>query len=75
VTPSFLLDTNLLLYGFDNRAPEKQEQALGLLYRVGQMPSAAVPAQVLTEFANVMLNKMEPRLSPGDVYEQLQLYR
>jgi predicted nucleic acid-binding protein len=69
VTPSFLLDTNLLLYGFDNRAPEKQEQALELLDRVGQVPSAARPAQVLAEFASVMLYKMEPRLSPGDVYE------
>jgi len=75
VTQSFLLYTNLLVYGFDNRAPEKQEQALELLDRVGRMPSAAVPAQVLAEFANVMLYKMEPRLSPGDVYEQLQLYK
>jgi len=75
VTPSFLLDTNLLVYGFDNRAPEKQERALELLDRVGRRPSAALPAQVLAEFANVMLYKMEPRLYPGDVYEQLHLYK
>jgi len=42
--PSFLLDTNLLVYGFDNRAPEKQERALELLNRVGRRPIAALPA-------------------------------
>lgn len=75
MTPSYLLDTNLLVYGFDNRAPGKQERALDLLDRVGRGPTAALPAQVLAEFANVMLYKMEPRLSPGDVYDQLQLYK
>ena len=73
MTPSFLLDTNLLVYGFDTRTPEKQERALELLDRVGRRLSAALPAQVLAEFANVMLYKMEPRLSPVDVSEQLHL--
>lgn len=75
VTPSYLLDTNLLVYGFDDRDPDKQERALELLDRVGQEPSAALPAQVLAEFANVMLYKMTPPLSPDDVYNHLQLYK
>jgi len=75
VTPSYLLDTNLLVYCFDDREPEKQERALELLDRVGRRPSAALPAQVLGEFANVMLYKMEPPLSPEEVYEQIQLYK
>jgi predicted nucleic acid-binding protein len=33
------------------------------------------PAQVLGEFASVMLDTMEPPLPPGVVYEQLQLYK
>jgi len=75
VIPSYLLDTNLLVYGFDNRASQKQKRSLELLDRVGRGPIAALPAQVLAEFANVMLYKMEPRLSPSEVYEQLQLYK
>ena len=75
MTPSYLLDTNLLIYCFDDRNPEKQDRALELLDRVGRDPSAALPAQVLAEFANVMLYKMEPPLPPGEVYEQLQLYK
>ncbi len=75
MTPSYLLDTNLLVYCFDDREPEKQEQALALLDRVGRGPTAAIPAQVLGEFSNVMLYKMEPPLPPNQVYEQLQLYK
>ena len=75
MTSSYLLDTNLLVYCFDDREPKKQERALELLDRVGRGPSAALPAQVLAEFANVMLYKMEPPLPPEEVYEQIQLYK
>jgi len=75
VTPSYLVDTNLLVYGFDDRNAEKQERAFELLDRIGRGLSAALPAQVLAEFAHVMLYKMETPLPPGEVYEQIQLYR
>lgn len=75
MTPSYLLDTNLLVYCFDDREPEKKERALEILDRVGRRPSAALPAQSLGEFANVTLYKMEPPLPPEEVYEQLQLYK
>jgi predicted nucleic acid-binding protein len=75
VPPSYLLDTNLLVYCFDDRAPEKQKRAHDLLDRVGRKPSAALPAQVLGEFANVMLYTMEPPLPPDAIYEQVQLYK
>lgn len=73
--PSYLLDTNLLVYCFDDREPEKQERAIDVLDRVGRGPSGGLPVQVLAEFANVMLYKMEPPLSPEEVYEQIQLYK
>jgi hypothetical protein len=47
VTSSYLLDTNLLVYCFDDRGPEKQKRALEILDRVGRGPSAALPAQVV----------------------------
>lgn len=75
MTPSYLLDTNLLVYGFDDREPDKQSRALRLLDRVGRRPSAGLPAQVLGECANLMLYKMEPPLPPEEVYEQIQLYK
>lgn len=75
VPPSYLLDTNILVYCFDDRNSEKQERAHAILERAGRRPSAALPAQVLAEFANVMLYKMEPPLPPGDVYTQMELYK
>lgn len=75
MTPSYLLDTNLLVYCFDQREPAKKERALKILDRVGRGPSAALPAQGLGEFANVMLYKMKPPLPPEEVHEYLQLYK
>lgn len=74
MTPSYLLDTNLLVYCFDEDEPEKKDRALATIDRVGRMPSAALPAQVLAEFANVALYTLDPPLSPDEVYGQIELY-
>lgn len=74
MTPSYLLDTNCLVYCFDEDEPEKKERALATIDRVGRMPSAALPAQVLAEFANAALYTLDPPLSPDEVYGQIELY-
>jgi predicted nucleic acid-binding protein len=66
------LDTNLLVYCFDEGASQKKERALRTIERTGRAPRAALPAQVLAEFANVALYKLKPPLSPADVYEQVE---
>jgi hypothetical protein len=38
VTPSYLLNIHLLVYGFDDRDPKNQERDLELLDRVGRRP-------------------------------------
>lgn len=70
----YLLDTNLLLYGFDASAPPKQQRALDVLARVGRAPSAALPAQALAEFSSVALRTLDPPLPPEEVYRQIELY-
>jgi len=75
VTPPYLLDTNCLVYCFDEDEPEKKERALATIDRVGRMSSAALPAQVLAEFANVALYTLDPPLSPDEVYGQLDRYK
>ena len=72
--PQHLLDTNLLIYCFDPSEPEKQERALTVLERVGREPSAALPAQVLAEFSNVALRRLEPPLLPDEVRRQVRLF-
>ena len=57
----YVVDTNLLVYALDRREPEKRERAREVLRRVGGAGTAALPAQVLSEFANACLRKLEPR--------------
>jgi len=70
----YLIDTNLLIYCFDASEASKQQRALDVLARVGAEPSAALPAQVLAEFSNVALRKLDPPLPPEEVYQQIELY-
>ncbi len=74
----YLIDTNVLVYGFDGAAPAKQATALGLIARLGRRgpdgPMAALPAQVLAEFARVATGRLRPPLAPDDVFEQVRLY-
>ena len=60
----YVVDTNLLVYTLDRREPEKRERAREVLRRVGRGGTAALPAQVLSEFANACLRKLEPRPEP-----------
>lgn len=71
--PTYLLDTNLLLYAHDQSERHKQARALELLERLGDGLSAALSTQNLAEFANVALKRLEPPLSPVEVTEQLEL--
>lgn len=71
---TYLLDANVLVYCFDEGAPEKKERALETIEQTGRAPSAALSAQVLAEFSNVALYKLDPPLSPNEVYEQIELY-
>jgi len=70
----YLLDTNLLIYCFDGANSDKQTRALEVIRRVGAFPNAALPAQALAEFANVAMRRLDPSLSPNEVYRQVELY-
>jgi predicted nucleic acid-binding protein len=68
----YLLDTNLLVYALDQREPVKRERAREVLRRVGGAGSAALPAQVLSEFANTCLKKLEPRPDPEAIRREVE---
>ena len=73
-----LLDTNVLVYGIDDRDPDKQARALDVLARVGRpgpaSPPAALPAQALAEFSRVTMFRLKPPVPPDRVYHQIGLY-
>jgi predicted nucleic acid-binding protein len=45
----------------DRREPDKRERAREVLRRVGGAGTAAIPAQVLSEFGGACLRKLEPK--------------
>ena len=67
----YVLDTNVLVYALDRREPEKRDRAREVLRRVGAS-GAVLPAQVLSEFANVCLRKLEPRPDPAAVQREVE---
>lgn len=70
----YLLDTNILVYGFDSADSQKQARALEAVERVGRGPSGALPVQALAEFCRVAMGKLNPPLSAEETYRQVELY-
>jgi len=59
----YFLDTNVLVYSFDDRNPKKQQKARKLIEAALADDSGFISAQVIQEFLNVALKKFEKPLS------------
>src|SRR5215208_4794172 len=68
----YVVDTNVLLYALNRREPEKRERAREVLRRVGGAGTAALPAQVLSEFGGACLRKLEPPPDPETVRREVE---
>jgi predicted nucleic acid-binding protein len=68
----YVVDTNLLVYALNRRDPEKRERAKEVLRRAGGAGTAALPAQVLSEFGGAYLRKLEPRPDPTTVRREVE---
>ncbi len=60
------LDTNVLVYAFDDSSPEKKNRSLEILAQVGDKWQAVISTQVLQEFYVVVLRKLKRPLSEND---------
>lgn len=67
------LDTNILVYVFDNDAPEKQDIATRMLDDHAVMPCFST--QVLQEFYVAVTRKLARPLPPEQAYEAIQQLR
>lgn len=56
-SPDWMIDTNVLLYPYDSRDPQKAARAFAIIERLGNAGTAAVSAQVLTEWFAVVTRK------------------
>jgi len=66
----FFLDTNILVYTFDGRAPAKQSLARQLVAEALAGRDGIVSYQVVQEFLNVALRKFDKPMTPSEA----QLY-
>ena len=69
--PSYLIDTNVLVYAVDGRDLERRARARGWLEFLARFGTGALSAQALTELANVALRKLAPTWTPDEVAEHL----
>ncbi|MBW2701849.1 MAG: PIN domain-containing protein [Deltaproteobacteria bacterium] len=60
------LDTNVLVYAFDDSDPAKKNRSLEILEQVGKQLQAVVSTQVLQEFYVVVLRKLKKPLSEDE---------
>lgn len=71
---SVLIDTNILIYAYDQHAPVKQRRAIEVIHRVRAAQTGVITAQVLAEFYAVATRKLVPPLTPVQAEAQLQAF-
>jgi len=69
-----LIDTNILVYAYDQRVPVKQRRAIAALSRVREDRTGVLTAQVLSEFYVVATRKLAPPLTPAQAEAQMQAF-
>jgi predicted nucleic acid-binding protein len=69
-----LIDTNLLIYLFDQNQPDRQSRAIDVLDRLEIMGLGRISVQNLAEFFSVSTRKLAPALSPEEALSQVNLF-
>jgi predicted nucleic acid-binding protein len=69
-----LVDTNVLLYAYDQGEPVKQSQAAAVLDRLASMRLGVLTPQVLAEFFVNATRKLQRPLTVEEAYDRIQNY-
>jgi predicted nucleic acid-binding protein len=72
--PPILVDTNVLVYFYDQNSPEKQERASLVLNRLREAGLGRLSTQTLAEFVNAAKRKLDPVLTAAQAYEQASMF-
>ena len=71
MSADYFLDTNLLIYSFDEKAPVKREKSRHLIASAIRNGCGTLSWQVVQEFLNVALHKWEKPMSQADAISYL----
>jgi predicted nucleic acid-binding protein len=69
-----LVDTNVLVYFYDQNSPQKQERAILVLNRLQESGVGRLSTQNLAEFVNAAMRKLEPPLTAAQTYRQAAMF-
>lgn len=67
----YFIDTNVLVYSFDDTAPEKQQQARAIIAHALFSQRGVISTQVIQEFLNVALRRFSQPMSVQDARSYL----
>jgi predicted nucleic acid-binding protein len=72
--PPILIDTNILIYLYDQNQPDKQNQSKRVLEQLELTRSGRLSVQALAEFFSVATRKLSPNLTPAEALQQINLF-
>ena len=72
MSAEFFLDTNLLVYSFEDRESAKQHRAKELIEQALETRGGVISWQVVQEFLNVALHKWQKPMTAADAREFFQ---
>ena len=72
--PPVMIDTNLLVYLYDNQSPGKAARARQVLAQLELTGAGRLSVQNLAEFFHVSTRKLDPPLSRADAMDQVSLF-
>jgi predicted nucleic acid-binding protein len=70
---TILIDSNVLLYAYDQNEPARHAQALSILKQLELMAAGQLSVQSLAEFISVATRRLKPPLNPGEALKQAEL--
>jgi predicted nucleic acid-binding protein len=73
MSAKFFIDTNIFVYSFDDRQPQKKERALALIQEAFQTGRGMISTQVIQEFLNVATQKFAVPMKIDNAITYLRL--
>jgi len=72
--PLILMDTNLLVYLYDQKHPDRQTQSQRVLEQLELTRNGRLSVQSLAEFFSVATRKLSPNLTAAEALHQINLF-
>jgi predicted nucleic acid-binding protein len=70
-TQRFFIDTNIIVYAFENNDPMKQKRARDLIEEALENGNGVISYQVVQEFVNLATRKFSGKIKPEDLRDFL----